>query len=343
MSRKIKGFSRLGKGLLWLSITAVLLTGCGAKNAETSAGYMAEAAYDKAYTEEEYCEEAAPANAEETWEQEDGTGEMAQIDTTSNYNRKVIKTGNMTIQTKTFSKTVEELIRTLKLADGYIESMDMSGTSYYANSREAQRANLIVRIPQQAFDNFMNNSSEFGNVIELACSTEDITSQYVDTERHVAVLETRYDRLLELMKEVKDYDDIFKFEKEISQVEYEINSYKGTLNQYDSLVDMATIDITVEEVKEYIEPPKEVITFGDKVKAGLAQSWQSVAAFFEDLVIGVICFLPYLLILVPIGLILFVIIKKSLNKDKKKKKAGNKHIEEVEQKEENRAEEEENK
>lgn len=325
MSRKMKGLRRFGKGLLWLSITAMILTGCGSKDAESCEAYEPQAAYDAAYTEEAVCEEDAyayeVADTNEALEQEEGSGQVAQIDTSSNYNRKVIKTGNMTIQTKTFSKTVEDLIAALKLANGYVESMDMSGASYYANNREAQQATLRVRIPQQAFDNFMNNGSDFGNVIGLSCSTEDITSQYVDTERHVAVLETRYDRLLELMKEVKAYDDIFKFEKEIAQVEYEINSYKGTLNQYDSLVDMATIDITVEEVKEYATPPKEVISFGDKVKAGLAESWQSVASFFESLTIGIICFLPYLLILAPIGLILFVIIKKTIGKSQKIKEA----------------------
>lgn len=325
MSRKMKGLRRFGKGLLWLSITAMILTGCGSKDVEGCDTYEPQAAYDVAYTEEAVSEEdtysyEAPSTSD-ALEQEEGTGQVAQIDTSSSYNRKVIKTGNMTIQTKTFSKTVEDLITALKVANGYVESMDMSGVSYYANNREAQLANLRVRIPQQSFDNFMNNGSDFGNVTGLSCSTEDITSQYVDTKRHIAVLETRYDRLLELMKEVKDYDDIFKFEKEIAQVEYEINSYKGTLNQYDSLVDMATIDITVEEVKEYIEPPKEVITFGDKVKLGLAESWQSVASFFEHLTIGIICFLPYLLILVPIGLILFVIIRKTIGKRQKKNEA----------------------
>ena len=325
MSRKMKGLRRLGKGLLWLSITAMILTGCGSKSIERFEGYESQSAYDAgdteegAYEEDTYSYEAKSTN--DALEQEESTGQGVQIDTSSDYNRKVIKTGCMTIQTKTFSKTVEDIVAALKLANGYVESMDMSGVPYYENNGELQQANLRVRIPQQAFDSFMNNGSAFGNVMNLSCSTEDITSQYVDTERHVAVLETRYDRLLELMKEVKEYDDIFKFEKEIAEVEYEINSYKGTLNQYDSLVDMATIDIRVEEVKEYVEVPKEVTTFGDKVKIGLADSWKSVASFFERLTIGVICFLPYLLILAPIGFILLVIIKKTIGKNQKKEEA----------------------
>ena len=117
----------------------------------------------------------------------------------------------------------------------------------------------------------------------------------MDTQRHLQVLETRYERLLELMKEVDNYDDIFKFEKEIAEVEYEINSYKGTLNNFDSMVDMVTITIYVQEVKEYTKPPIEAETMGEKIREGFLDSLASVMGFLQDLVVFVICFIPYLI------------------------------------------------
>lgn len=303
---------RIAQCCLLIGIVSSGLTGCGsssdryAETTEEAKSYdlSEEAAGDTgAYESGEVSEVSEVATEEDI-------SSSAQIDTSSSYNRKVIKTGHMMIQTKTFKETVDQIVTALKAKNGYVENMDISGPSYYDSYSSPQSASLTVRIPQEDFDQFMNNGSQFGNVINLSCNTEDITSQYVDTKRHLEVLETRYDRLIELMKEVDDYEDIFKFEKEISEVEYEINSYKGTLNNFDSLVDMATIVINIEEVKEYTEPPEEVITVGDRIKVGIKESWESVLLFLTDLLVAAICFIPYLIILIPIALVIYVIHKR---------------------------------
>ena len=300
---------RIVQGCLLIGIVSSGLTGCGSSSDRYAETTEEAKAYD--FSEEVAGDTGAYESGEMSEVSEVATEEnissSAQIDTSSFYNRKVIKTGSMMIQTKTFKETVDQIVTALKAKKGYVESMDISGTSYYESYSSPQSATLTVRIPQVDFDQFMNNGSQFGNVINLSCNTEDITSQYVDTKRHLEVLETRYDRLLELMKEVNDYEDIFKFEKEISEVEYEINSYKGTLNNFDSLVDMATIVINIEEVREYTEPPEEVITVGDRIKVGIKESWESVLLFLTDLLVAAICFIPYLIILIPIALVIYVI------------------------------------
>ena len=312
MKREGKFLRRIAQCCLLIGIVSSGLTGCGSSSDRYAETTEETKAYD--YSEEVAGDTGAYESGEMSEVSEAVTEEnissSAQIDTSSSYNRKVIKTGNMMIQTKTFKETVDQIVTALKAKKGYVENMDISGTSYYDSYSSPQSATLTVRIPQTDFDQFMNNGSQFGNVINLSCNTEDITSQYVDTKRHLEVLETRYERLLELMKEVDDYEDIFKFEKEISEVEYEINSYKGTLNNFDSLVDMATIVINIEEVREYTEPPEEVITVGDRIKVGIKESWESVLLFLTDLLVVAICFIPYLIILIPIALVIYVIYRR---------------------------------
>ena len=314
------------KGILILGLSGSLLTGCGSSKsmeATTSDSWRTSeevVMYDQK-SETDWGGAALDAEAPMAAEESMGTGSVPNIDTSSSYNRKIIKTGRMSVQTKTFNDTVKNIIDTLKKANGYVESMDISGIDYYYEGKGLQSASLTVRIPQQAFDTFMNNSSDFGNVINLSCNTEDITSQYVDAQIHLDVLKTRYDRLLALMKEVDDYDSIFKFEREISEVECEINSYQGTLNHFDSVVDMATIDITISEVREYTKEPTPVITFGDRIAKTLSDSWESVIDFFKGLIILFVCLIPRLLIIVPIVLIVYLIIRK-IRAARKKKKQG---------------------
>lgn len=315
MKKVNKVLVQVVKCLILVSIVLFSLTGCGGSDMSSEA--MDSRTEMSTYeTDEEGYSDSAEITSEV--EQDSSLSTNVKVDTSSSYNRKVIKTGNMTIQTKTFSKTIEELIEALKKSKGYVDSMEMTGVSYYASSSAAQNATLTVRIPQKEFDSFLNNGGQFGNVIDLSCNTEDITSQYVDTQRHLQVLETRYERLLELMKQVDNYDDIFKFEKEIAEVEYEINSYKGTLNNFDSVVDMSTITIYIEEVKEYTEAPIEVVTIGDKIHKRFLDSCKSVKMLLEDLLLFVIYFIPYLIILVPLALIIRWLLK--IRKTRKTKK-----------------------
>lgn len=82
------------------------------------------------------------------------------------------------------------------------------------------------------------------------------------------------------------------------------------MNNFDSMVDMVTITIYVQEVKEYTKPPIEAETMGEKIREGFLDSLASVMGFLQDLVVFVICFIPYLIILVPLVLIIRGILKR---------------------------------
>lgn len=106
---------------------------------------------------------------------------------------------------------------------------------------------------------------DFGNVSSLSSSSEDITSEYIDTETRLKALNIRKNHLLELLEKLDQLKDLFEIEKELGDVTYEIESLKGTLQKYDSLVDLATIAVEIEEVSE-IHKQKKVRTFRDEIR-----------------------------------------------------------------------------
>ena len=237
------------------------------------------------------------------------------INTETAYNRKIIKNGEMTIQTKEFTKTTQDMIDYLQKLGGYIEDMTIEGTNFYDRGNRLRTASLKIRIPEKQFDTFVNRGGDFGVVTVLTCSTQDVTSSYVDAEIRIQTLQTRYNRLMALMEKSENLTELFKLEKEISNVSYEIEQYKGTLNKYDSLVDMGTLTVQIEEVKEIKEGvEKAPDTFIQEIQKTFRSSLNGVLIFLRGIVILLVGVMPTLIVLIPVGIALWIGIKKYLNR-----------------------------
>lgn len=221
-----------------------------------------------------------------------------QFDTVNKLNRKVIKKGFINLQTKTFDQTVQGIMDKVDDLGGFIQNCSIEGNDLY-DTFSRRHASLSIRIPNIVFDKFMNESNEFGNVTSKSVQGEDVTDQYMDTEIRLETLEIQAARLKELLKQAGDLDKLFKIEKELANVTYEIESLKGTLKKYDNLIDYSTIDINVEEAETYKEPVKED-TFIDRIKNTFMSSVKGLISLLEGLFLVVIGLIPFLIIIVPL-------------------------------------------
>ena len=220
----------------------------------------------------------------------------------------------MEVQTEAFGQTVDDLTNCVMSFGGYIENSSIQGSSFYNKESNNRTATLTVRIPQKQFDAFINRGSEFGYISYLSCNSEDITSQYLDTEIRLKTLKTRYDRLLILLEKSGSLTELFDIEQEIGEVTYEIERLSGTLNQYDALVDMGTITIQVQEVKKVeVKEPK-----GEGLWAEMTESFKtSINTLLEigmDIIIWLTGVLPFVVLLIPIGIVVFGFLKRYIKK-----------------------------
>lgn len=302
MRRKWEKIGRVCISILVLS----MMVGCGSRK-EMAA---------EAMSASEMIEEVDCAVSEEVNEDvaSGDNSSLPQVNTNIDYNRKIIKNGNIHIQTETFNESVNQITAYIQSLGGYIESSNIDGTDFYAKYKGGRYARLSVRIPQKSFDTFMNKGGEFGNVSNLSSSSEDITSQYVDTETRLKALNIRKDHLMALLEKSGELKDLFEIEKELGDVTYEIESLKGTLQNYDSLVDMSTIEVQIEEVSE-IHEQKKVRTFGDEIKVTFSKSIGKLIKALKAIVLCIIAIIPFLVILVPLGFVVYIILNKRKVRD----------------------------
>ena len=141
-----------------LAAGVLILSGCGAKYADTapaSAPSMSADSYDAGYyvnTSAEFKSEEAPA--EDDYAAEEGGGGIsstAGIDSIAPTAQKLIKTVSMSMETKEFDPLLENIRSKVEELGGYIESSEVSGSSYYS-LYESRRAWMKLRIPSDKLD-----------------------------------------------------------------------------------------------------------------------------------------------------------------------------------------------
>ena len=307
-------------GIVGIS-SLILASGCGSnantKSTSKEADVAMAASYDAAPKMSYETEGAEAGGLQDATMSLNGKGENPSVNTASNYNRKVIKTGQLELQTETFGQTIDGLTNYVISLGGYVESSNIQGSSFYNRENTNRTASLTVKIPQKQFDQFINKGSEFGYVAYLTCNSEDITSAYVDTEIRLKTLKIRHERLLALLEQSGKLSELFEIEQEIGNVTYEIESLSGTLNHYDALVDMGTITIQIQEVKKLeVEAPKEE-GLGVEMAEAFKASLKTLLSIGKGIVIWLTGVIPFAVILVPIGIVVFGFLKKRTKKQVK--------------------------
>ena len=215
---------------------------------------------------------------------------------------KIIRNGIIQMETLSFDETVEHILNKTNSMEGYVQSSNISGRSIEAKSyEESRRGEFILRIPKTKFDNFMSDIGNIGSITNQQISTEDVTTEYFDTQAHLKSLNIQEERLLELLKKTGELKDIIALENELSSVRYEIESLTGNLKKWDNLIDFCTLNITVFEVYKIKENPA---SFGDKIVNGFVDSVKSLIDFGKNFIVILSICIPYLVI---ISIILLII------------------------------------
>lgn len=227
--------------------------------------------------------------------------------------QKLIKTVNMSVETKEFDQMMSTLERRVNELGGYIESMNTYNGSGYASYRSNRYSDMTIRIPKEQMDGFLNEVSEIGNVINQSSSVEDVTLSYVDIESHKNALVTEQNRLLELMEKAENIEDIITIEQRLSTVRYQIESMESQLRTYDNKVNYSTIYMDISEVIELTPVVEKEITMWEEIVNGFMHSLTSVIYGVKEVIIWFLIHIPYLLVWFVV-IVLIVLFARFLNR-----------------------------
>ncbi|MGN0984100.1 MAG: DUF4349 domain-containing protein [Gemmiger sp.] len=204
--------------------------------------------------------------------------------------RKLVYRAELSMESTDFDAARTALLDAVKAHGGYLEYTSQSGSTEKAN----RWASFTARIPAQNYTAFLADAGEAGNLLYLNESAEDVTLNYIDVEARLEALKNQRDRLNALADKAETTADLLEIESQLSDVQYEIESYTRQLRALDSRIDYATVDISLDEVA-VLTPTG--ITFGERLRDAFSGGLHAFADAVQGFVLTVVYLLPTLALL----------------------------------------------
>ena len=145
--------------------------------------------------------------------------------------------------------------------------------------------------------------------------------QYYDAETHVAMLKTKHERLLALLSKSETMEDIIALQNALSDCEYELEQYEGTLRHYDDLVGFSTIRLGLSEVPGLSAVPSGV-GLGSELRTAASSGLHGLTSVLRGVLIGLVTAWPLVLLLLILCSVALVAYRKRRKADARKQDAS---------------------
>lgn len=302
MNNKTKRYGRaksLAAGIFVLVsfLFVVLCVGCGAKSsnarvkasataekqsAKMAGGAMYESApmamemsADMAFAEEPLLNNNGANAAETIFEAESESSNTAAVST----ERKLVYTASVDMQVQNLEKTEKSIHNWVKEWGGYV-----SYTTY-----NARRLEISARIPTAKFQTALDAVSGFGDVKHRSVSSEDVTEQFYDTYARLETRKILRSRLENYLKTSETMKDLIAVEKELNNVQSDIESMESRFRRLSNRIDYATITVSASLPANTTERGFVYPDLGYKAR----ELWANTVEFFVSFLFGIFYVILY--------------------------------------------------
>ena len=203
---------------------------------------------------------------------------------------------------------VDQAVTTHK---GYIAKSEVK-----ADATTRRLATFTIRVPVGDFRKLMSELKALGVADKDQVDSEDKTEEVVDVEARIKNLKAEEEVLNKLLKEAATrIEEVLRLREHIKTNRGEIERSQARLDALTRLTAQSTITLTLkEEAKGVIvlppspqpEPPPPP-TFEERTDQTFGESWGLFKRFSQWIALIVVGATPWLLLVVPIGLIVFIV------------------------------------
>ena len=212
--------------------------------------------------------------------------------------RKIIKKGQIRFKTADVNKTNSLITQTVKELNGYIT---MENAYDYSDRLEHR---LIIRVPAEKFDMLFKNISESVEKFDSKhVDVLDVTEEYIDIDARIKTKKALQNKYIELLKRATKVEEILNIEKEIGNLQEEIESVEGRMKYLQDNIAFSTLNVT------YYQKTTSSFGFASKFVEGIKEGW----SVFLWVIVG----LSYLWVFLLVAVVSIYFIR--LLKKKKKK------------------------
>lgn len=224
--------------------------------------------------------------------------------TYQDWDKKLIKTANITIEAANYSGFDQQIRNALKRHGAYIASEEQ------AFSDDRKQNMMTIKVPVIHFESLLGSfGSDSNRIVQKNISSEDVTSEMYDSKSRIEARKKIRERYLQLLQQAKKMDDVLKVEQEINNIQEELESASGRLNYLSHQTSYSTIHLTYYSLLTASPQTEQPNTFWKRLKAGFAEG--------GDILVEIILIGIRLWPLILLGILIGVLWKRKIQTVKK--------------------------
>jgi hypothetical protein len=228
------------------------------------------------------------------------------------WDKKIVKSAYLNAEVKDYRAFSLQLNEKVKKYGGYVSQEQQSQSDYQIENT------VVIKVPVDQFESAVNDiTKEVSKLNGKQISSEDVTTQLVDGRSRLEAKKQVRLRYLDLLKQAKNMEEILTVQKEINDIQEDIELVNGRINTLSHESAMSTINFTffqILDAKAKIDVEKEA-GFLSKVKLAFSNGWYWIGEVF----VGIISIWPLLMVII-LGIWIFR--KKQMPKIKGKSNAS---------------------
>lgn len=224
-----------------------------------------------------------------------GAAEMEEASEAGDYERKLIKNGNISIEVSVLSEAESAVEAWCKSYGGFISTSDFNERGAWFN----------VRIPAAKFDEAMEAVGKLGVVKSKGSSVQDVSEQFYDLQGRLENRKLLRAKLKNYMEKTSNIADLLKIETELNNVQSEIESMEGRFKRLSGQIEYSTISVNVMLPYNTTERGFEFPDFGEGVRIFGANVMKFFASLVTWIFYIIVCGIPVVAVLSLLFWLLF--------------------------------------
>ncbi|WP_159081288.1 DUF4349 domain-containing protein [Nocardioides sediminis] len=306
-------------GLLTTLATAILMTAvlaaCSSSDTSSSDAGGAEASYGSG--DDGAASEVAPSEAgdaegggEPSAAQDRDTGTSSGGATPGARNRPPVAAERHIISTGTVSLTSDDVREARRDVQRVVDASGGDVTEEQTDTDEegeAVYARLVVRVPAGSFSEAMTALEKVGDLRGSDRSSEDVSTQVIDTDVRVRAQEASLRRVEELLARARGLRDIIWIESQLTTRQAELDSLKQQQAWLADQTRDSTIVVDISRTPEEEEKDEEAEGF----LAGFSGGMEALGAVAVGLATVAGALLPFAVVLLVLGLPVWLVVRRA--------------------------------
>ncbi len=260
----------------------------------------------------------ADSESARTFQQE--TGNMMGVE--NPVERMVIRNANLSIVVKSPAEAMDQIISMAEGMGGFV----VTSTLYQrrlANGNLVLEGNVTIRVPALKLNEALDQikglvDNPQTDILTENISGQDVTAEYTDLKSRLRNLEDAAEQLRKIMETATKTEDVLQVLNELRSVTEQIEVLKGQIKYYEESAAMSAISVNL-QAQETVAP----ISVGGWKPEGVARdAIQALIDAYQTIASGVIWAVLFCLpIALPVGLVIFFIVRGFLRWRKRRKSA----------------------